>query len=84
MADICTAGKSVDDIREWLVAAVTQRQRNRVPIVTSQPFYMYEVDSVERVSIAYELEVWLGREVSDSALVEYDSIDKLAAYLAEQ
>ncbi len=74
--------RSKSDIRQWLVSAIRARQVRSVEIDTSLPFYSYGVDSVERMSIAYELEVWLGFAIGDDALREHDTIDKLAAHLA--
>ncbi len=74
--------RSKSEIRQWLVSAIRARQVRSVEIDTSLPFYSYGVDSVERMSIAYELEVWLGFAIGDDALREHDTIDKLAAHLA--
>ena len=74
--------RSKSEIRQWLVSAIRARQMRSVEIDTSLPFYSYGVDSVERMSIAYELEVWLGFAIGDDALREHDTIDKLAAHLA--
>ncbi len=74
--------RSKSEIRQWLVSAIRARQVRSVEIDTSLPFYSYGVDSVERMSIASELEVWLGFAIGDDALREHDTIDKLAAHLA--
>lgn len=75
--------KRLTEIRDWLVAAVAERARlSRAEIKSDEPMYRYGIDSLERVTIAYQLERWIGFEVNESTLANLETIDEVAAHLA--
>jgi acyl carrier protein len=71
------------EIRDWLIGAVAERTRlSRNEIQANEPMHRYGIDSLERVNIAYQLECWIGFEVDESTLVQLETIDEVATYLA--
>ncbi|MFL6647555.1 MAG: acyl carrier protein [Sulfurifustaceae bacterium] len=74
--------RRLTEIRDWLIAAVAERTRlPRSEIRSDEPIYRYGIDSLERVNLAYQLERWIGFEVSESTLAELETIDEVAAHL---
>jgi amino acid adenylation domain-containing protein len=76
-------GPSDDEIRTWLSARLANHLK--VPVErldSSQPFARYGLDSVTLVSLAGELETWLGRTVAPTMLYDEPTIDALARRLA--
>ncbi|HEX8650761.1 MAG TPA: amino acid adenylation domain-containing protein [Pyrinomonadaceae bacterium] len=75
--------KSVEVIREWLLAKLSQ-QLGVSPknLDVRQPFAHLGLDSVIAISLASELENWLGRPVAPTLAWEYPTIESLAGHLA--
>lgn len=72
------------EIRDWLIAAVAERTRlPQAEIRADEPMYRYGIDSLERVNIAYELQLWIGFEVDESILANLETIDEVAAHLTQ-
>lgn len=85
LPDVTTSAsdRRLTEIRGWLVAAVAERARlSRAEIKSEEPMYRYGIDSLERVTIAYQLERWIGFEVNESTLANLETIDEVAAHLA--
>ena len=53
-------------------------------IDTSRPLASFGIGSVQAVSLAGELERWLGRELSPVLIYEHPTIDAIAGYLADE
>jgi acyl carrier protein len=49
----------------------------------TEPFARYGLGSMEAVSMAGELEEWLGRDLPATLLYDYPTIDALARQLSE-
>jgi acyl carrier protein len=74
----------VDAIRQWLVTQLAE-QLGSAPqdIDGCQSFSEYGLDSLTGISLAGDLQEWLGISLSPTLLWEYPSVDTLAQYLAE-
>ncbi|NOX38147.1 MAG: amino acid adenylation domain-containing protein [Calditrichaeota bacterium] len=75
----------VEDIESWLVkklAEILKTPANTIDI--RQPFASYGLDSAQAVSLAGELEEWLGISLPPTLLYDYPTIESLARYLAGQ
>jgi juvenile hormone diol kinase len=71
------------ELRAWLAATVAARLRcSPDAIGLDEPFHRYGIDSLERVNIAYELEVWLGYPIDEETLAEVPTINELARRIA--
>jgi amino acid adenylation domain-containing protein len=81
--DLPSRPASSRDIRDWLVARLArQLQRPRETIGVDQPFASFGLDSVSMVTIAAELEKWLGRQLPQTLLYDVPTIARLAQSLA--
>lgn len=71
-------------IQPWLVTNLAE-QLGMEPqdIDICHPFSEYGLDSITGVSLAGDLQEWLGLELSPTLLWDYPSIETLAQYLAE-
>jgi acyl transferase domain-containing protein/acyl-CoA synthetase (AMP-forming)/AMP-acid ligase II/thioesterase domain-containing protein/acyl carrier protein len=79
-----TSPRTVDAIRDWLVAQLCERlQIDAVDVNVGEPFASHGVDSLQVVQIAGELEVWLERPLSPTLLYEYPTIEAIAQHLGE-
>lgn len=75
--------KTKEAIQSWLVAQIAERLRvNPRNVDIQAPFAHYGMDSIQAVSLAADLETWLGREFSPTLVYDYPNIDALARYLA--
>jgi acyl-CoA synthetase (AMP-forming)/AMP-acid ligase II/acyl carrier protein len=75
---------SREEIRTWLVARIARHCQ--VPpgeIDPEMPINGYVMDSVSAVSIATELQEWLGRTISPTVLYDSPSLSVLAQRLAD-
>jgi len=76
--------QSATAIENWLILQIARRSGvDAATIDTRRPFVDYGLDSVQAVSLAGDLEVWLNRSLSPTLAWDYPSINELAAYLAE-
>jgi acyl transferase domain-containing protein/acyl-CoA synthetase (AMP-forming)/AMP-acid ligase II/acyl carrier protein len=70
-------------IGNWLVDQLAERlSLQKAEIDPRKPFDSYGLDSGEAVSLALELEQWLGRPVNPALLWDYPNIEALARHLA--
>ena len=69
------------EIRDWLTAQLTRRLAAE-SIDLTRPFTDYGLDSTEAISLAFEMETWLGREVPPTLLWDYPTAELLARHLA--
>ncbi|MBV9688914.1 MAG: AMP-binding protein [Ktedonobacteraceae bacterium] len=77
--------QTAEAIREWLVAKVAELLRvKRSEIEVREPLALYGMDSVQAVTIAADLEEWLGREIPVTLAYDYPSIEAIARYLARE
>ena len=71
-------------IQEWLVQTLAKDLGFEVEeIDTTRPFAEYGLDSIAAVTMAGDLEDWLGLELPPTLLWDYPEIETLAQYLAE-
>ncbi len=71
------------EIENWLIERIAVRLRlpaGQVHVTT--PFIEFGMGSVDAVEIAAELECWLGRRISPTAIYNYPNIAALAQWLA--
>lgn len=74
---------SAGEIRTWIAGQLsTMLDLPRADIDIGAPFSAFGLDSLKAVSLAGELETWLGRELPPTLLWDYPSIDALATHLA--
>lgn len=74
---------SAGEIRTWIaeqLSAMLDIERAEIDI--GAPFSAFGLDSLKAVSLAGELETWLGRGLPPTLLWDYPSIDALATHLA--
>ena len=77
--------KTAGAIQAWLVSQISKRlkvQPSRIDV--GEPLAHYGMDSVQAVSIAGELEDWLGRRLPPTLVYDYPTISALAQHLAEK
>jgi acyl-CoA synthetase (AMP-forming)/AMP-acid ligase II/acyl carrier protein len=73
---------SHDEIRAWLIARIARHcQVPESEIDPASPINSYVMDSVSAVTIATELEAWMGRTLSPTVLYDSPSITVLAERL---
>jgi amino acid adenylation domain-containing protein/thioester reductase-like protein len=73
------------EFEQWLVGQVAQRLRltpNTIDV--SQPFASFGLDSVQAVSLAGDLENWLGRSLPPTLVWDHPTIADLAHHLAAE
>jgi acyl transferase domain-containing protein/acyl-CoA synthetase (AMP-forming)/AMP-acid ligase II/acyl carrier protein len=76
-------GLSREAIQSWLVTQIAERLKvNLRDVDVRTPFAHYGMDSVHAVSLAADLEEWLGCELSPTLAYDYPTIEALAQYLA--
>ena len=75
--------RRTEEIETWLVTQFAAKV-GRAPhdIDTRQPFTYYGLDSLQAVSLAGELETWLGRSLPATLAWDYPTIASLARHLA--
>ena len=74
---------SASEIRTWIaeqLSAMLDIERAEIDI--GAPFSAFGLDSLKAVSLAGELETWLGRSLPPTLLWDYPTIDALATHLA--
>ncbi len=77
--------QTAEAIQDWLVAKVAELLRvKRSEIEVGEPLALYGMDSVQAVTIAADLEVWLGREIPVTLAYDYPSIEAIASHLARE
>ena len=77
--------KSAEEIRGWLVDQVAGRLGAApIEISISKPLFEFGMSSLDTVTIAANLEDWLGRELSPTAVYNYPTIEALAGWLSQQ
>ncbi|MBV9708102.1 MAG: acyltransferase domain-containing protein, partial [Chloroflexi bacterium] len=75
--------QTAEAIRDWLVVKVAEVLHiKRTEIEVREPLALYGMDSVQAVTIATELEAWLGREIPVTLAYDYPSIEAIASHLA--
>src|SRR5207302_4207468 len=78
-------GKSTAEIQAWLVTHIAKELKvNSREIDIHTPFAQYGMDSVQAVSMAADLEDWLGRELPATLVYDYPTIEGLARHLSEE
>ena len=77
--------KTVAEIEAWLTNKIAELL-HLIPekIDLKQPLAIYGLDSVKAVSIAAELEEWLGITVPPTIVYDYPSINSLANYFGQE
>ena len=76
---------SHEEIRAWLLARIARHcQIAESEIDSTRPINSYVMDSVSAVSIATELQTWMGRTLSPTVLYDSPSIEVLAERLHDQ
>lgn len=74
--------KTIGEIETWLTAKIAEiLEVATVEVDRQQPLAIYGLNSLKAVSIAAELEIWLGIEVAPTIVYEYPNIQALANYL---
>jgi amino acid adenylation domain-containing protein len=72
-------------IEEWLTARLAEPAGIApAEVDTRKPFASFGLGSLQAVTIAGELEEWLGRALSPTLLYEYPTIEALSRHLADE
>ena len=77
--------RSADDIRDWIVARVASL--TGLPpgeVDPAAPLARHGLDSVALITLAADLEAWLGYRFRENPLDAHPTIDALARFLAGQ
>ncbi|MEO0685092.1 MAG: beta-ketoacyl synthase N-terminal-like domain-containing protein, partial [Cyanobacteria bacterium J06649_11] len=78
-------GQTVGEIEIWLTNKIAQvLEIAPADIDFKQPFAVYGLDSVKAVSIAGELEEWLGISITPTIVYDYPTPRLLANYLGQK
>jgi len=73
-----------EDIQRWLVERVAASlELTPANIDVRAPFQHYGLDSMEQLRIIDKLETWLRRELEETLLRRYPTIEAVAAFLAK-
>ena len=81
-AKAATGGKDMDAVTTWLISRLAAHlQVPASQIGVKEPFASFGIDSMQAIAIAGELEKWLGRKVSPTALWEHPDIETLARHI---
>ncbi|MBR8834203.1 MAG: SDR family NAD(P)-dependent oxidoreductase [Stigonema ocellatum SAG 48.90 = DSM 106950] len=76
--------KTAEEIAAWLVNQIAEiLQLSTEKIDLKQPLAVYGLNSVKAVSIAAELEKWLGISIAPTIVYDYPSIQALADYFGQ-
>ena len=74
-----------EEVREWLQSKIAEESGVPVnEISCEEDFENFQLDSLSIVSISYELESQLNMEISPTAFSEFNTINKLAAWINSQ
>jgi len=77
--------RTESEIRQWIIDKLEVRlQIEPAEIRLDEPLIALGVDSMQFVVIVGELEEWLGCRFADNPLIDYPSVNALAAFLASQ
>lgn len=75
---------SKEEFGVWLTDKVSEYLGiERTRISPEKEFTIYGLDSATAVSIAGEMEDWIGRELNPEQMWEFPSINLLSSYLAD-
>ncbi len=78
------APRTAEDIQRWLVEQVADYlELTPADIDVRAPFAQYGLDSMEQLRIIGELETWLRRELDETLLRRYPTIEAVAAFLTK-
>ena len=73
------------EMEAWLTERISARLRiPRSQVHVATPFVEFGMSSMDAVAIAVDLERWLGRPLSPTAIYNYPTISTLARWLAGQ
>jgi acyl-CoA synthetase (AMP-forming)/AMP-acid ligase II/acyl carrier protein len=79
----CPRTVTAAEVEAWLTQRIATRLRlPRGHIQVTTPFIEFGMSSVDAVEIAADLECWLGRPLSPTAIYNYPTIAALASWLA--
>jgi acyl carrier protein len=75
----------MDEIEDWLVARIaTAVNRSPAEISVDEHLTTFGLSSLAALSIAGDLEDWLGRKLEPTVVWDYPTIARLSAHLASQ
>ncbi|QBD78788.1 acyltransferase domain-containing protein [Ktedonosporobacter rubrisoli] len=76
-------GHTAEEIQNWLIAQIAELlQVKASEIDVNLPFAHYGMDSLQAISIAGDLEDWLGSSISPTLVYDYPTIAAVARHLA--
>ncbi|MFE8603044.1 acyl carrier protein [Archangium violaceum] len=76
--------RTSEDIQRWLVERVAGfLELTPTDIDVRAPFQHYGLDSMEQLRVIGELETWLQRELDETLLRQYPTIESVAAFLSK-
>jgi acyl carrier protein len=73
------------DIKLWLTEQIAEESGLAIgEVSTSTDFEDFDLDSLSLVSLAYDLETLINKELSPTVFTEFNTIDKLAKWIEKQ
>lgn len=73
------------NIKEWLIEQIAEETGLKFSEVScDEDFEKFDLDSLSLVSLSYDLEAKLQKEISPTVFTEFDTINKLSAWLENQ
>ena len=74
---------SASAIQEWLILRISELLAiARAEIIVTEPFASYGMSSMAAVSLAGDLEDWLGFRLAPTLAWDYPTVEELAQHLA--
>lgn len=75
----------MQDIRVWLRDKIAEESGfDSTQVSYDEAFESFKLDSLSLLSLSYELESLLERDLDPTLFTEYNTINKLAAWLEEE
>ncbi len=73
------------DFQNWLKEKIAEETGLAISEVSVEDdFKSFKLDSLSMVSISYELETLIDKEISPTVFTEYNTINKLSEWLTSQ
>ena len=73
------------ELHEWLIEQISEESGvSKNDLSLDEPFENMALDSLSLMSISYELESKIGKEIDPTIFSEYNTINKLLKWLESQ
>lgn len=73
------------EIKSWLIEKIAEESDVKPEsIATDVPFESYSLDSLSLITLSYDLETLLGKEIDPTMFWQHNSIDELAQAIEQR